>query len=1392
MGNLDANVKITRPMSEYGKGLSATQAMSKMAEGHSVDAEYEVVKEEPIVEPKLTVVRDEKEEIKSTPYESQGLYWKPDGTFKPLLEKMDEINLEESTKKDTSSAKFEEVKASVEARIKAREDQDKKLNDAIARSEARIKDAEEIERQEQEMIKAYDAAKPRTHFNGIDDRFVQSPNYRYIPKAEKPIAPPPTKETPSPVVTPETRTFAPIHHKEKIALPDMEAMPLPKTLPIINRVNETAPVTEKKETPKPVEEKPVPAVEIPKPIAKPAEVFSKPIETDRIPEKVLSPEEKKTLDGLVEFNLGKLGIIDTSDPTKLGEAKQAAMQQIHIAVPNFFALSVPQQLYAIEKLAQKKSHDLDINAPKISREQDAKNTKGGFVGRWWRGSVRKTARANKVRKQELEKIKQGGLSSYQKELNDAVDFTLNRGKDIEMTEKGLMIKFMDTPIEASDKHKDILKKFNLAATVLAETPYISTTKDLSPLDVVQREKFKKAQKAYDKARAELRDFEGKGLEGEEMKSKLQKFSDTDDDIRMNQSLIYSGKTNFDLKAGDKLGRAVRDYKLASKGLFMGAGWAARQGSQYALSLGHFTSGIGQYAAACGAGMVVGGALGGARGWINKRQEFKEMAEQKRRGEEALDKKGQKAKGVKEVIDVESYTAKIEKLIIQIDGAKGKKKEELLQSLQNRAMVARERDELGLVNFGKTKNEFKTKDEFYSSLKMANATLLENDPASMELSQKVADRLQNLYFKDELKDAEKSSEINKAILKGVVAGATFAVVGFEARDYLYHDGEMSKAAIKEMAEVSKKVLGETEQFVGGVREAHGDLIEKAGMGAQIAVKEMAGASQEVLRGTKEFASGVVGAHGELLSNAEQGFENIGKKAVDVIGGNSAMNDEVTGIKKGIPDFQKLKITSEALPNLNGGMSMEQLVGSRGAIGAIDDLQDNVRRIYGGNVPEGLKAFMSAKPEKIAMEWGFYRPGEDAESATILKGAKFSVAPNGEISFTSHEGQTVKLGGAEKFAGKMFDSAQGSASSGAVVEQGTLPRAGFEEASVDNGTVGEYEKAGFDDSAMNTTPTAVSGMSTPTEGWPATSGASVSPESNALEFNTSEIKGNLIVKEDDFGRVTRVEWAPQSRIEEVRQFMATPDKFLVKDLENSGIKYPTKTLGTPGMLRSYGTYELSTASKADGIKYLEMRAALKSGKFPQGTSGYNYIVGQMRLYAASIEGKSGAIFRPAHEDGILKGLKAPRVESVAPTPVAPSPEVKVEAPKETLTTLNPELKTAYSTEFNSENLRGKIEFYQDDKGKIIGLDYGKTNSPYFKYWRQFGATNWESGKSAVEIAKISANLKEFVGLKTLVKFGGMEPKYTELIERKIGVILKNYGEYINDKQYEEIITRLSTKS
>jgi hypothetical protein len=661
-------------------------------------------------------------------------------------------------------------------------------------------------------------------------------------------------------------------------------------------------------------------------------------------------------DGLVAFNLGKLGINET---------------QLKEQIPGFFKLTPAQQNYCLEKLRQKVGHDLDENTKiELAETKGPKRLLNAF-------------RAGGVRSRLAKETKAAGLTSYKESLQTITEFMSNRGLDVEMTEKGMALKFWSHEPK-NETHRKMIEEFNRTATMLAEIPYDRTTDDRTPLQILQKKKYEKARALFNDAEARLKLYEIEKVPGE-INAKILEFSNIEDDIRMNQALTYNPEVT------SWVGKQIQKYGLAEKGVVMAAGFATR--------------GLAKYAAGFGGGLVASAFLGGAMGKIRKGQEFQNINKDKRYGDIAQpDEKGEakleKRAGVKEFIDSENYARKITDLIKRIEKASPEKREALVQTLQNRVMVARERDEMGLVRFGKAKEESRNKLALFTSMKEAQAIIMQNDPEFMARSLEVAERLNDRYFKDEEKDIAKKAEMKKAFWRGARNGAIFFGLGFEANDWLMHGGEATKKGLEWLNNTTKEILPIAEIAEEMRLRAMQDL---ATVSDQNIVSTIMSAKEQV-------AAGVSNIHLDQVT-----------PELRVAG---AIQNELNRAEfySGHADTVRINpVSVESAPSVSViKQNFEQAVGGRGAIGAIEDLQHKLTDQYGDKIPENLKSFVAARPEKLAQEWGFYRPGEVNESASILKGAKFGVADNGEITFKDNTGRAVRLdGGASKFDGKFYD-------------------------------------------------------------------------------------------------------------------------------------------------------------------------------------------------------------------------------------------------------------------------------------------------------------------------------------------------------------------------------------
>lgn len=1070
--------------------------------------------------------------------------------------------------------------------------------------------------------------------------------------------------------------------KEAIASPEVKGVKVEEKAPV-------SPAPEKKSEPvKPVTEAPRVETAAPK------------VET-----------KKAELDGSVEFQMGKLGLLDVSDPKMIGKNKAELAGKIQTEIPNFFNLSVEQQLYALKKLEQRTGRNINIDTERAVIDADKVNKKGGFIGRIGR-NFSQGSRIAKLRKEKIAETKASGYEGMKADLKQLTGFVETRGIDVALNKNGgLSLQFISMERAGkNEKHEKLIEEFNDKASALSNIPYDWRVEHAT---VYQQKRFAMTQKSYEKAREKLMAYESKGADGEVKAEKNLEFLNTEAEIEMGQFLadnpgVEGAVNNF-----------IKEHPILAKAgtVLMGSG----------------ARGFAKYGAAFGGGLGASALLGGFTSWTRKRGELREIEAQKRAGKDVGE-----TKGVKETIDMAGYTKRMNALIEQAKKTSDpKSKQRLLQTLQTRMTILQDRvQNLGAAAFGTKEKDINTQFEYTRAVIEANGLLAKAEGMDEKVAQEVYEKFDKRYLKDDAKDAERRSEVRKAFKRGALIGAAGFAGSFIARDIYSHDGEALKSAWNTLQEESNKVFG----------SSGGPVMNEA---------------------------------------AQDHFQDI------------------SAIKKETPDFQKLKINSEAqykMPESIGtnrgstgwhvetptevpivpGMTFEQAVGARGAIGAIDDLQERVTAQYGDNIPEHLKAFMGMKPEKLAQEWGFYHPGEDAESAVILRGAKFEIDENGQILFESNDGQMVHLGGAEKFAGKFFDAGHHET---VATGSGTSPSTEHLDQAVDNDI---HESVAGDASIVHED--GASSVSIEEHGTnnvaekaaeTATEYSQVSPE--GLTFNSPEIHGTLKVTYDDFGRVMKMDLGTTGSVEEVNQFLRTPDRFLMEDLKAAGLKFPT---------RSFGTGELS-AIKPDCADYLKyrgfLRAGMQAGKFAPGSPEYKFLMGQMNLKAEAIHGRVGNIFRPLQEDRILSKPTL-TVEHVAEKPIVETPKAQVEAPKPEMKVVPKEIpptgEVAPAVKPVSEvlglrpddsGIRGNFQFLHDPKtNEIIKFQVGSTlrvpeANEAFHYkllkanWENIGNHDTKIVHSDLKLLKIYEGVRETSVKQGLFQKGSDQYKYlTKMME------------------------------
>lgn len=155
------------------------------------------------------------------------------------------------------------------------------------------------------------------------------------------------------------------------------------------------------------------------------------------------------------------------------------------------------------------------------------------------------------------------------------------------------------------------------------------------------------------------------------------------------------------------------------------------------------------------------------------------------------------------------------------------------------------------------------------------------------------------------------------------------------------------------------------------------------------------------------------HIDTISGADAGNVKPGASFEDNINLNA---ENGTGAKiDDVVKYESVQATSD-----NG----------QGAISTIRELQNNLKLEYKDsldNAPASVKHILETDPNKLAQEFGMYKPGEDAESLLIKSGSYFKVDSSGNLSFHDIDANNdiVLLKGNEikvdsPIEGKMFDS------------------------------------------------------------------------------------------------------------------------------------------------------------------------------------------------------------------------------------------------------------------------------------------------------------------------------------------------------------------------------------
>jgi hypothetical protein len=341
-----------------------------------------------------------------------------------------------------------------------------------------------------------------------------------------------------------------------------------------------------------------------------------------------------------------------------------------------------------------------------------------------------------------------------------------------------------------------------------------------------------------------------------------------------------------------------------------------------------------------------------------------------------------------------------------------------------------------------------------------------------------------------------------------------------------------------------------QMNGGFAEEktrEGEVFEKYKdfVGDELAAKhQSAEKTKAALKGAAIAAGGFMVGYGIRHLQESGFFSGAWEKIKDALPNMSGV-DEVKNIPTYSPgEAGPIPVVPE---ETYSPVTESVMVGGRGAIGGIDDLQKALKARFGENVPPQYQEFLSKDAHDLAREWGFYRPGEENQSAVIMRGAKFGVSENGAVQFVDHLGNTRNVftpeaGAGEKFDGNFFDAGRKSVGETFVSPEPDQTPSNFDQIAEDRISQGwEHSQSGTGDVFTRYEKLEDSGK--PPFGW----GAEAVTESVS---GYPTVRGEWQFVEDANGNLINID-TKRAVSDDVIKFRRNPRNFMSEDLSKTDL-------------------------------------------------------------------------------------------------------------------------------------------------------------------------------------------------------------------------------------------------
>jgi len=998
-------------------------------------------------------------------------------------------------------------------------------------------------------------------------------------------------------------------------------------------------------------------------------------------------------------------------------------KQMALISPEFFSLSPEKQRYLISKIEQKIYLDADINS-KIKTEEDI--SKKGFFAKIT-ANLKKGWTEVKTREALMEEYKLSVGKEYQDDIS-VLSAHLQTMPELKYVlnpkTKKLEAEFQYFELEENKESDNYWNKkyFNQTASKFGEVP-----KEWSSNRASKKEQniYKRAEEEFEKRKNILLGSlieNGRRENKDETEEERQK-REAGILIQMNE---LDGWTRFNstLSQNPEIGTWSKDFfekaaggnvlKRAQVLGFMGFGALVKSASRKSELAGVVLSETAQQTMFY-AGMGFSVVLGGYMGYRKKGKQYQEKEYRQQFGIEArAGKKNEKDKAIKKFGDAKISSERINKEIEKIKSETNEdKKQKLLESLKNRVFVVREMMEEDRMNDGNLKDKIKNRQALLISISNAEKTMLLNNFYDLDKGGEPTVFEQKLLkrFTDFIGDKAAEKYKNEKMAQAAIVGALTGAAG-------YYVGGL----------ISEKV--EEYQVVDRIKDAFDNIPNFSEMSSQI---------------TSFFKQG----------NPEINLDSaINETAVESASSSAA------------------ETTTNAAENYS--VVKEVMAGSRGVIGAIDDLQDSLKEEFGKDMPPQYVEFMSKNPHVLAQEWGFYKPGEINESAKIMKGEGFSIDSKGVVRLMGLNG-TDEVYVPEGVSGT------------SVVES--------ERSFFDSGR-GQENLAGVETEPSINKPTAsISDYESPSRPEQVNEGyvrsGEVKPDTTSwfekpvpTEFGASNIRGTWNFIEDQNGNIKDINTS-RTISDDVINFRKNPRKFMTKDLSSLNMTDSTavriltenRPIVEELIIKEHILNAPNSGLNSEQLAAVKLQVVNLEGEVKAKTGGvFESKYPKPKAFENPLGIKPTKIVS-FDTDAPVKPQVNPSVSSVSEgADFVPKKEVvseSIESSKDTIG--KPEIVSLSANEktysLNTDSIRGQIRFIFDEDGnvdhvqlshstRIKGLE--NTDSFLIDDWKSKALNH--SKDEAIGIKKIQQGVKILEEYKTIIKAGGFKEYSPEYIYMK----------------------------